>query len=83
MPNSDGPRRIANQAMVAGSSSTKASPPSRKLVTSASLPGFAIRRTTSPTVTIVVLPSLHEGAASASTDRESGILLRDGVLIDL
>src|SRR5215217_9229783 len=53
IPNSDGPRRIASQAMVAGSSSTRASPPSRKLATSASLPGLATRRTSSPTVTIV------------------------------
>jgi hypothetical protein len=35
----------------------QASPLSRKLVTSASLPGLASRRTSSPTVTIVGLPS--------------------------
>ena len=49
----------AAAAAVAGSWFTRASPPSRKLVTSASLPGLATRRTSSPTVTIVKLPSTN------------------------
>src|SRR4029453_12796026 len=41
----------------AGPSAARAKPPSRKLVTSASLPGLATRRTSSPTVTIAALLS--------------------------
>jgi hypothetical protein len=43
-----GSKTIANQAMVAGSSSTRAKPPSRKLITSASLPGLTTKRTSKP-----------------------------------
>src|SRR5512143_3261212 len=44
--------RIANQAVVAGSSWTIARPPRRKLSTSGSVPGFASRRTNSASLTI-------------------------------
>src|SRR5262245_21419792 len=55
MPNVDGPRRIANQAVVAGSPWTIGRPPIRKLSTSASFPGFASRRTSNATLTIIYL----------------------------
>src|SRR5258706_3232314 len=41
MPNVDGPSRTPNQTVVAGSASTNARPPRRKVSTSASLPGLA------------------------------------------
>ena len=45
MPKVDGPIRIANQAVVAGSSCTIASPPFKNDSTSFSFPGFASSRT--------------------------------------
>jgi len=56
MPNVDGPRRIANHAVVPGSSWTTARPPRRKFPTSVSFPGFASSRTSNATVTMFLLP---------------------------
>src|SRR3954451_19332283 len=50
MPKVEGLRRRANQAIVAGSSSTIARPPRRKSATSSSLPGFASKRTSNATL---------------------------------
>ncbi len=47
------PHLDGNQAVVSGSAFTSASPPSRNRSKSASLPGFASRRTSSPTVTMI------------------------------
>src|SRR5438477_12198274 len=60
MPNVVEPMRIANQAIVSGSSSTSASPLLRKLSTSSSLPGFASSRTINATVTIIDLLLLSD-----------------------
>src|SRR6266446_1805946 len=54
MPNVDGLMRIANHAVVSGSSWTSASPLLRKLSTSDSLPGFASNRTSNATVTMMI-----------------------------
>src|SRR5438067_1594588 len=47
--------RIANQAVVSGSSWTSASPLLRKLSTAASFPGLASSRTSNATVTMIHL----------------------------
>jgi hypothetical protein len=51
MPKVEGPMRMANQAIVSGSSWTTAKPLLRKLSTSDSLPGFASKRTIKALVT--------------------------------
>jgi peroxiredoxin len=56
IPNVDGPRRTANQTIVSGSFKASASPPVRNSESADSLPGFASRRTMSPTVTMRFLP---------------------------
>src|SRR5262249_27241925 len=56
MPKVEGPMRMANHAIVAGSCSTMARPPRRKLSTSLSLPAFASRRTYKPTFSMRVSP---------------------------
>gem|GEM_PF-3804829 len=60
MPKVDGPRRMPNQAVVAGSSMTRGRPPLRKLSTSFSFPGFASRRTNNATVTMTCFLSFKE-----------------------
>src|SRR5690606_12946751 len=50
-----GPRRMPNQAVVAGSSLTMGRPLIRKLSTSFSFPGFASRRTNKATLTMTCL----------------------------
>ncbi|MGA8084083.1 MAG: hypothetical protein WB988_19700 [Candidatus Nitrosopolaris sp.] len=52
IPNVDGPMRIPNHAVVAGSSWTSGSPSRRKLATSSSFPGFASSPMSSATLTI-------------------------------
>src|SRR5690349_24338046 len=53
MPNVEGPRRIANHAVVAGSSRTIENAWRRKSSTSVSFPGAASRCTNNPTFTIL------------------------------
>src|SRR5580693_7167770 len=54
MPNVEGPIRIANHAVVAGSCSASGKPPRRKASTSFSFPGLASSRTSNATFTMAI-----------------------------
>src|SRR5262249_24081807 len=67
----EGPRRIANQLMVAGSCCARGSPLLRRFATSTSLPGFASKRTKSAVFTMESLLVFYLFIALPDQSRKS------------
>src|SRR5438874_1583983 len=93
IPKVDGPSRIANHDVVAGSCCTMERPPRRKLSTSASFPGFASSRTSSATLTVsaiyhllrkldcrTIFLALYASNTKPRSRRDDNRMMRNGVL---